>query len=64
MSRNLKITVFHSFEAENKADYRRRALMTHKERCQEFETLQERMWGDKWYLEPIIKKATWETVAW
>ena len=64
MNRNMRIEVFHSFEEENKAEYRRRAQMTPQERCREFGVLQERMWGNKWRAESIVKKATWENLAW
>jgi len=59
-----KIKVFHSFEEENQAEYRRRARMTPEERMTEFAALQERVWGKDWASRPIVKKATWETVDW
>ena len=64
MNRNLQVKIFHSFEEENRAEYIRRARMTPQERCREFGVLQERMWGNRWISEPMIKKATWETLAW
>jgi hypothetical protein len=60
----MQIRIFHSFEEENNAEYHRRAQMTPEERLREFGILQERLWGDKWTSEPIVKKATWEKLSW
>ena len=56
------MAVFDSFVEENKAEYRRRARMTPEERCREFAALQERVWGEAWKAEPMVRKATWETL--
>ncbi len=64
MKRNLKVSVYASFEEENRAEYRRRARMTPQERMREFALLQERQWGAKWTSEPIVRKAWWEKVTW
>lgn len=56
--------VFHSFEEENEAEYRRRALMTPEERLSEFGRIQTRVWGKKWTKEPMKKIAFAEWVNW
>ena len=41
MNREAKVAVFDAFEAENRAEYRRRARMTPTERCRELAALQD-----------------------
>lgn len=62
--RDMPIKVFSSIEEENLAEYRRRARMTPMERMEEFAILQERVWGDKWTKEPIIKVIRFEKISW
>jgi hypothetical protein len=58
------ITVFNSFAEENRAECRRMARMTPKQRFDEFVIIQERLWGDKWTKEPMKKIAWYEKVKW
>ncbi len=62
--RDMPIEVFSSNEEENLAEYRRRARMTPMERMEEFAILQERVWGDKWTKEPIVKIIRFEKISW
>ncbi len=62
--RDMPITVFSSIEEENLAEYRRRAEMTPMERMKEFAILQERLWGDKWTKEPMVKVIRFEKISW
>jgi len=64
MKRNMPIEVFSSIEEENLAEYRRRASMTPMERMEEFAILQERMWGDKWTKEPMVKVIRFGKTSW
>jgi hypothetical protein len=64
MERPKKVKIFHSFEEENEAEYRRRAEMTPEERLAEFAVLQERTWGKDWTSKPMLRVATWEDVDW
>ena len=50
-----RVKIYHSFEEENEAEYRRRAQMTPEERMQEFAILQERQWGKDWTERPMVK---------
>ncbi len=59
-----KIRVFSSLEEENRFERQRLAQMTPGERCREFAVLQERMWGSDWTSKPMVKVASFETVAW
>lgn len=59
-----QVRFFDSFEDENEAEHRRLANMSPRERLQEFAALQERRWGKGWTSVPMVKKATWERVAW
>lgn len=59
-----RVRIYHSFEEENEAEYRRRAQMTPDERMREFAVLQERQWGKDWTEKPMVKVATWEWVDW
>lgn len=61
MKRKLKVELFSSFDEENKAEHKRRVMMSIEERIQEFGILQERAWGKDWGRNPIVKKATYET---
>ncbi len=63
-SRQPRVKIYHSFEEENEAEYRRRARMTSEQRMAEFAVLQERAWGKGWTKKPIVKIATWEDVDW
>lgn len=58
--RKLKVSVFSSFEDENRAEHRRLASMTPEQRWDEFAVLQERVWGEKWTNTPIEKKVRFE----
>ncbi|MCP5047040.1 MAG: hypothetical protein GY940_07695 [bacterium] len=62
--RDMPIEVFSSIEEENLAEYRRRARMTPMERMEEFAILQERVWGNKWTKEPIVKVISFEKISW
>lgn len=62
--RDMLIEVFSSIEEENLAEYRRRARMTPMERMEEFAILQERVWGNKWTKEPIVKVISFEKISW
>lgn len=62
--RDMSIEVFSSIEEENRAEYARRARMTPMERMEEFAILQERVWGDKWTKEPIVKVISFEKISW
>ena len=62
--RDMTIKVFSSIEEENLAEYRRRARMTPMERMEEFAILQERVWGNKWTKEPIVKVIRFEKISW
>ncbi len=62
--RDMPIEVFSSIEEENLAEYRRRMRMTPMERMEEFAILQERVWGDKWTKEPIVKVISFEKISW
>lgn len=64
MTRKMRVEVYESFEAENEAEYRRRARMTPDERMAEMAVLQERRWGKRWTSTPIEKVASWEFVDW
>lgn len=59
-----EVRFFASFEDENAAEHRRLANMNPQERLQEFAAVQERRWGNGWTSVPMVKKATWERVAW
>mgnify|MGYP001553362020 CR=1 FL=1 len=60
----LKIAFFNSHEAENQAEHRRLAAMSHEERLEEFGMLQERAWGDAWTKEPMKKVFHFEKLDW
>ena len=60
MAREVKVSIYASFEEENEAESRRRARMTPRERMREFAVIQERTWGKDWHSTPMVKKATWE----
>ncbi len=62
--RDMPIEVFSSIEEENRAEYGRRARMTPMERMEEFAILQERVWGNKWTKEPIVKVISFEKISW
>ena len=65
MKRNLiKIEVFNSFEEENDAEYKRLAVMSHEECLEEFEILQERVWGEDWTKKPMKKILSYEKINW
>ncbi len=65
MNRDIfKISVFNSFEEENDAEYRRLAAMSHEECLEEFEILQERVWGEEWTKKPMKKILTYEKIKW
>lgn len=64
MIRHARAVIFDSFEAENEAEYRRRAGMTSEQRWREMASLQERTWGKGWGSRPIVKTATWESADW
>ena len=64
MRRDAKVRVFASFDEENEAEHRRLAGMDPQARLREFSLLQKRCWGDAWGARPMVKKATWERVAW
>ncbi|MCK4763646.1 MAG: hypothetical protein KAW12_15705 [Candidatus Aminicenantes bacterium] len=62
--KELRVSVFSSFEDENRAEHRRLALLTPMQRMEEFAILQERMWGKKWTEERIVKIASFEKLTW
>ncbi len=62
--RDLRVTVFSSFEDENRAEHRRLAHLTPMQRLEEFAILQERMWGTKWTKDRMKKIATYEKITW
>jgi hypothetical protein len=62
--RELRVTVFSSFEDENRAEHRRLAHLTPMQRLEQFAILQERMWGTKWTKDRMIKTATFEKLTW
>ena len=62
--RDLSVSIFSSFEDENKAEHRRLAAMTPKQRWDEFAILQERVWGKKWTNERIVKRVSFEKLKW
>lgn len=64
MRKDAKVRVFASFDEENAAEHRRLAGMDPQARLRELSLLQKRCWGDRWGTQPMIKKATWERVAW
>jgi len=64
VTRKMRVAVYESFEAENEAEYRRRARMTPEECMAEMAVLQERRWGERWTSTPIEKVASWEFVDW
>jgi len=59
-----RVKVYHSFEEENEAEYRRRAKMTSEERMQELAKLRAQQWGDDWADKPMERVATWEWADW
>lgn len=56
--------VFASFDEENECEHDRLASLTPLERWREFAVLQQRVWGERWTGEPMVKTATYETVEW
>ena len=64
INQNKQIRIFSSFEEENRAEHQHRANMTPKERCREFEILQQRRWGADWTTKPMVKIASYEKVNW
>lgn len=59
-----RVQIFHSFEEENEAEYRRRARMTPQERMQELAELRAQYYGEDWVDKPMERIATWERVDW
>jgi hypothetical protein len=64
MRKSLKVQVYNSFEAENKAEYARRKAMTPAQRMHEFALLQERVYGKNWTSEKIKKVVSYELLDW
>lgn len=64
MDRKSQVKIYHSFEEENEAEYRRRAKMTPEERMQELARLRAQHYGDDWADKPMERVATWEWVDW
>ncbi len=62
--RKPQVAIFDTLEAENEAEYFRRARMTPEQRLDEFARLQARVWGKKWTEDPMIKVVTWEKTKW
>jgi hypothetical protein len=59
-----KISIFSSFEEENRAEYARFRRMTPNQRLDEFAILQARAFGPNWTKKPIKKIASFEKVKW
>lgn len=62
--RNLNVSIYSSFEDENRAEHRRLASMTPAQRWDEFAVLQERVWGEKWKSKRMSKIARYEKLNW
>ncbi len=58
------LSIYNSFDDENKAEYNRLASMTPEQRWNEFSILQERVWGVLWTSTPIEKTASYEILKW
>ena len=59
-----RVEIYDSFDAENRAEHRRKASLSSEQRIQEFEAIQARAWGADWVSKPIEKVATVEMVWW
>ena len=64
MTRNTKIQLFKSLDAENKAEYKRRSRQSPKERMKEFAAIQERVWGTKWHNQKIEHVVSCDVLDW
>ena len=59
-----RVKIYESFDAENQAERRRKAVLSSEQRIREFEAIQARAWGADWVSKPIEKVATVEAVRW
>jgi len=60
----MNVQIFDSFESENKAEYARRAAMSHEERMNEFSALQDRAFGPDWHKQKIEHCVSYEILDW
>ena len=62
MDTRRQVRVFASLEAADEAESRRRGSQDRSQRLREFGVLQDRMWGEGWTSEPLVKAVWWERV--